>query len=272
MDFIPEKKLSEKVMMPVLGLGTWQMEGAECAEGVRSAIELGYRHIDTAEKYLNEDQIGKAIKGFPRDELFITSKVSAEHLSYDSVLDACAGSLEKLGTDYLDLYLVHWPNESVPVEETISAFKELEESGKIRSSGVSNFFINHLEETMPAAEKLDLSISVNQVEFHPLLFDRELLSRCRDIGVVLTAYSPLARKKALNNPVIADIASKYSRTPAQITLRWELHKDVVVIPKAASPGHQKENINIFDFELDDEDIKRIDEIGDVERLVSLDLP
>jgi diketogulonate reductase-like aldo/keto reductase len=266
------KNLSGKSEMPALGLGTWQLTGDECVKSVKNAIQLGYRHIDTAEKYHNEARIGEAIKGFQREKLFITSKVSAENLRHDDIIKSCGGSLERLGTDYLDLFLIHWPSRSIPIEESLEAFKELQDSEKIRSAGVSNFFIHHLEHALPAAADIGLSLSVNQVEFHPLLFDKKLLNYCKKKGIILTAYSPLAREKALEDPLIKEIAEKYGKTPAQVVLNWELGKDVIVIPKAASPAHQEENMKIFDFKLDDKDDRRIDAIGEFERLVSLDTP
>ena len=269
---IPVKEVAPGVEAPVLGLGTWQLTGKGCVESVRKALELGYRHLDTAEKYDNEAEIGEAIKSFPRDELFLTSKVSAENLRHDRLIKSLNGSLSRLQTDYLDLYLIHWPSRDIPVEETFGAFKQLQDSGKIRSSGVSNFFIHHLDNAIPAARKLELAISVNQVEFHPLLHDEKLLDYCRDNGIALTAYSPLARGKALDNGVIREIAGKYSRTPAQVALRWEIQKEALTIPKAASPAHQEENISIFDFKLEEEDVERIDSIPEFKRFVSLDTP
>ncbi len=269
---IPLIEIAPGVELPALGLGTWQLTGKECVESVRKALELGYRHIDTAEKYNNEDEIGETIKDFPRGELFITSKVSAENLQHDRLIESFNGSLSRLKTGYLDLYLVHWPSRDIPIEETFGAFKQLMDSGKIRSTGVSNFFMHHLDHAIPAAQKLELKISVNQVEFHPLLHDQKLLDYCRAGGITLTAYSPLARGKALNNGLIKEIAGKYGKTPAQISLRWEIQKGTSAIPKAARPEHLEENINIFDFELEDGDMRKIDSIPEFKRFVSTDTP
>ena len=160
-------KLKDGNEIPALGLGTWQLIGETCTRVVRKALELGYRHIDTAEIYGNQREIGTAIKGFPREELFITSKVWTNHLRYEDVLKACEQTLEELGTDYLDLYLIHWPSEEVPLRETLGAMKELKKKGKIRSIGVSNFEIKHLEEALKVAGDLVIN---NQIEFHPYLY------------------------------------------------------------------------------------------------------
>ncbi len=269
---IPVTEIAPGVELPVLGLGTWQLTGKECVESVRKALELGYRHIDTAEKYDNEDEIGEAIKNFPRGEVFITSKVSAENLRHDRLIESFNASLARLKTGYLDLYLVHWPSRNIPIEETFGAFKQLMDSGKIRSAGVSNFFTHHLDHAMPAAQKLELKISVNQVEFHPLLHDRKLLEYCRAAAITLTAYSPLARGKALENGLIKEIAGKYGKTPAQISLRWEIQKGTAAIPKAGRSEHLEANINIFDFKIEEDDLKRIDAIPEFKRFVSLDTP
>lgn len=269
---VPKVKFSEDAGMPVLGLGTWQLTGRECVKSVRNALDLGYRHIDTAQMYGNETEIGEAIEGFPREELFITSKVPPDNLEHDKLLGSCAESLDKLGTDYLDLYLVHWPSSRIPIEETFPAFRELKDEGRIRAAGVSNFFPHHLDSAIPAAREAGLEISVNQVEFHPLLFDEEILEYCAGAGIVLTAYSPLSRGGAMDNAIIMQIAKKYNKTPAQVSLRWGIDKGTVVIPKAASPAHQEENINIFDFRLESADILRIDGIPEFKRIVSSDTP
>ncbi len=267
---IPPKQLASGGNMPALGLGTWQLKGKECVESVGKALQLGYRHIDTAEKYDNEAEIGKAIKGFPREKLFITSKVSAENLEPGRLFESLNSSLAKLQTDYLDLYLIHWPGNSTPVERTFEAFKQAQESGKIREAGISNFFIHHLDSALPAARKVGLAITVNQVEFHPLLNDAKLLEYCRENGLLVTAYSPLARGKALKNAVIREVAAKHGKTPAQISLKWAIQKGAAAIPKSASASHLEENINIFDFNLDEEDTGGIDAIKAFERLVSVD--
>ncbi len=272
MKSVPEVKLSGGGGMPALGLGTWKLTGPECVKSTRSALELGYRHIDTARQYGNEAEIGKAIEGFPREQLFITSKVPPRDLERDKLLEACRDSLRKLGTDYLDLCLVHWPSSEIPVEETFRAFRELKDDGKIKAAGVSNFFPHHLDSALPAAREAGIEITVNQVEFHPLLYDEKILDYCSREQIVVTAYSPLARGEALENKIIREIAEKHRKTPAQVSLRWEIDKGTVPIPKAASHAHQEENIDIFDFRLESEDIARIDGIPEFKRIVSTDTP
>jgi diketogulonate reductase-like aldo/keto reductase len=251
-------KLKDGNEIPVLGLGTWQLTGETCVKIVKKALELGYRHIDTAEIYGNQREIGEAIKGFPREELFITSKVWTNHLRYEDVIRACEQTLEDLKTDYVDLYLIHWPSEEVPVRETLEAMRELKRGGMIKSVGVSNFEVKHLKEALRVAKDLIVN---NQIEFHPYLYPKEVLEFCQREGIVVTAYSPLARKKVLEDPIIREIAKKRGRTPAQVCLRWALQKKVVVIPKAGSVEHLRENLQVFDWELSDEDVEKIDSLN-----------
>lgn len=253
--------------MPVLGLGTWQLTGDECTNSVIMALELGYRHIDTAEGYGNHEQVRAGIEksGVKREELFITSKVSHSNLRRADVLAACDKALKELRTDYLDLYLVHWPNSSIPMEETLGAMSELVDAGKVRDIGVSNFTISHMEEAARVSPK---PISVNQVEYHAYLNQEDLLAKCNELGVVLTAYSPLARGELLNDAVLEGIAAAHGKTVAQIALRWLVQKGVVVIPKARSRKHLSDNMNIFDFELTDEEMARIDTIETTKRLIN----
>ena len=308
---IPKIRLNDGNEIPVLGLGTWHLNGESCIYAVKKAIEnfakfkkitkfsgepfenslnnsnlanyskfsieLGYRHIDTAEIYGNENEIGKAISGFNRKELFITSKVFPFmtsnilplpfSLTYKGILKACEKSLLRLKTDYLDLYLIHWPRKNKNMEY-LKACKKLIDDGKIKSFGVSNFTINHLKDMIPAAENLGLKISVNQVEFHPLLYQKELLEFCREQNIAITAYSPLARGRVFENKIIQEISSKYNKTPGQISLKWLLQKEMTAIPKASSEKHLIENLNIFDFILNEEDIKRIDNINENKRVVN----
>jgi len=243
--------------MPVLGLGTWELTGRKCTETVKKALEMGYKHIDTAEYYGNEKETGRAISGFDRSEIFITSKVWMTHLKHDDVIKACEASLKRLGTSYLDLYLIHWPNEKISLSETMKAMEHLVKDGKVRSVGISNFDIKRTRE---ALEVSSVPVSNNQVEFHPHLYQKGLLEFCKKSGIAITAYCPLARGKVLKDPVITGIAEKYGRTPAQVTLRWLLQKGTVVIPKASSEQHLKENMNIFGWKLKKEDESRIDSI------------
>lgn len=250
--------------IPVLGLGTWELTGKKCQEAVKKALELGYRHIDTAEAYGNQREIGEAIKDFDRDELFITSKVWREHLHFDDAFKACDETLKDLKTEYLDLYLIHWPNRSVPLTETFEALGKLVEMGKVKSVGVSNFTIHHLQD---ALEFADMLVNVNQVEFHPHLYQKDLLEFCKKNKIVLTAYSPIGRGNLINDQIIVKIAHEYQKTPAQICLRWGLEKGCVVIPKASSENHLRENMGIFDWKLEKEDAEKIDLLGEEMRIV-----
>lgn len=260
-----ELELSDGNRIPVLGLGTWELLGDECKEAIRMALNLGYRHIDTAEIYGNQKEIGIAIKKFDRKKIFITSKVWRENLHYDNVIKSCNETLKDLQTDYLDLYLIHWPNRNIPLKETFKALEKLVDEGKIKSIGVSNFTINHLKDALKVAK---LPIIVNQIEFHPYLYQRDLLEFCNKNKIVITAYSPLGRGRLLSDKTILKIANKHEKTPAQICLRWELEKGIVVIPKASSEKHLKENMDIFDWKLDKEDINEIDSIGVQKRFVN----
>lgn len=266
---IPETKLNNRNKIPLLGLGTWKLKEETCVNIVEQAIKLGYKHIDTAEIYENENEIGRAISGFKREELFITSKVFSIpfSLEYDKILQACEKSLSRLKTNYLDLYLIHWPRKS-RYFNYLKAFKKLIDEGKIRAFGVSNFTINHLKDMIPVAENIGLKISMNQVEFHPLLYQKELLEFCKEKNILITAYSPLARGGVFENKIIQEIASKYNKTPGQISLRWILQKEMAAIPKASSEKHLIENLNIFDFILNKEDIKKIDNLNESKRIVS----
>ena len=241
--------------IPAVGLGTWSLKGAECTRVVKTALKLGYRHIDTAELYGNEEDIGAAVKDFDRSKIFVTSKVRGENLRYDDVIKACNRSLDALGTGYLDLYLIHWPSGEVPLEETLKAFHKLLNEGKIRSAGVSNFDRSLLK---TALEMADFPITVNQVEFHPYRYRKNLLDFCKASGVVAIAYSPLGVGKLLQDTAINDVAARYNKSAAQVCLRWSLQKGVAVIPKARSEEHLKENLDIFDWSLTERDVRKLD--------------
>jgi len=255
--------LSSGDKLPAIGLGTWMLEGKKCTEVVKEAIKIGYRHIDTAEIYGNQRHIGKAIKG-KREDLFITSKVWLENLHYADVIAACEQTLKDLKTDYLDLYLIHWPNRKIPIEETMRAMKQLKEDGLIKNIGVSNFTINHLKDAI----KTKVSFVANQVEFHPYLYQKDLLDFCRKNNIRIIAYSPLGRGKLLNDQSIARIAQECKKTPAQVCLRWLYQHEIASIPKSSSAEKLKENIDIFDFELKKDQMKRIDELNKGMRFVN----
>ncbi|HRU11380.1 MAG TPA: aldo/keto reductase [Methanomassiliicoccales archaeon] len=249
-------RLNNGVEVPALGLGTYKLVGEAAYAPVRAALGCGYRHIDTASFYENEEAVGRAVResGVPREEVFITSKVWNTEQGYDRTLQACERSLARLGTDHLDLYLVHWP---VPGKrlETYRALERLYEEGRVRAIGVSNFTVRHLEELYGACQVMP---AVNQVEMSPFLYQKELLEHCRGRNLLVTAFSPLARGQALGDPVLAEVAARHRRSPAQVMIRWCLQKGMAVIPRSADPAHIKENADVFDFSLDEEDMARLD--------------
>jgi len=242
--------------IPVIGIGTWQLTGEECIDGVRTALELGYNHIDTAHIYGNHKEVGIAIKSKPRDELFITTKAWRTDLKKDAIIQSGKRALEELGIKYIDLFLIHWPNKEVEMEETFRGLEELKEKGIIREYGVSNFTINHLESALNAGAQ----IKVNQVEFHPLFYQKDLLEYCNKKGIILTAYSPIGRGEALRHPTIMQIADETGHTPAQVCLAWTLSKGIVAIPKSSSKLRQEENLESVQVKLSQSQIERIDSI------------
>lgn len=262
-------KLNNEIEIPQIGFGTWQLTGQECIDSVKKALEIGYRHIDTAEIYRNEEEVGQAIKdsNIPREEIFITTKVWQDQLNYDRVLKACEISLKKLQTDYIDLYLIHWPDKYLNMQEILKAFKLLYDKGKIKSFGVSNFTINHIKDTLKITNELNLPVTINQVEFHPLFYQKELLEFCNENNIKITAYSPLARGKVMEDPSLKNIAENHNKNPAQVGLKWMIQKNIIVIPKAAKENHIKDNFKL-DFNLSEEEMKIIDSIKTHERLIN----
>lgn len=260
---IPDRTLKGDVNIPQLGIGTWQLKGEACTNAVKMAIEAGYRHIDTAEIYGNEVEVGKGIveSGIDRSELFITSKCWTEHAG--AVEDALRASLERLGVEYLDLYLIHWPTDEVPIEETIATLDSCREKGLIRAFGVSNYGPKNLQRALDASS----NVAMNQVEFHPFLYQKDLLELCEENGVVLTAYSPIGRGAVIGNEVLESIGKAHGKSAVQVTLRWIIDKGVVAIPKATSEAHIRANLDIFDFELSEEETASIDALNENKRFV-----
>lgn len=245
-----KKKLNVGIEIPYLGYGTYKLtDESKVIKGIQTALEIGYRHIDTAEIYGNEAAIGKALEQLevPREELFITSKVWDTNHGFEETKKAFEQSLEKLRTDYLDLYLIHWPSGGKRLE-TWRALEELLDEQRVRSIGVSNFTQTHLQELLDNSDRVP---SINQVEFHPHLFQKELLEFCDQEGIVLEAYSPIARAKGFSESKVQELAEHYNKTPAQLYLRWGLQLGAVVIPKSEHPGRIEENARIFDFKLSD---------------------
>ena len=250
-----------------LGLGTWQNEGEKCAESVKIALDMGYRHIDTAQIYGNEDQVGDGIEAsdVERDQIFLASKVWIDQLSSENVVSSTKESLEKLQTDYVDLMYVHWPSGDYSPKESLEGLQELKDRGLINNIGVSNFEVPHLEKALQTVD-----VYANQVEMHPLLPQEELREFCEENDVELVAYSPLARGEVFNVREIQEVAEKHGVSEAQVSLAWIRQKGAVPIPKASSIEHIEDNFESQDLELDDEDIEKIDSIRGEERMVDPD--
>ena len=256
MDLSSTLKLNNGVDIPGLGLGVFKSSpGKETERAVRWALEIGYRHIDTAAFYANEADVGRALKnsGIPREKVFITTKVWNSDQGFDRTLAAFDLSRSNLGLDVVDLYLVHWPIKG-KYRDTWKALEKLLAEGKVRAIGVSNFLAHHLEDLM---KNSSVTPAVNQVEFHPLLVQEELLAFDTHARICHEAWAPLGRARNFDNPVIADIARKYGRTPAQVILRWDIELGVVAIPKSVHRERILENSQIFDFELEGDDVARI---------------
>jgi len=250
--------LNNGVKMPQLGLGVWRVPEEEAAAVVKKAIEVGYTSIDTAAIYKNETGVGKAVKqaGVNREDLFITSKVWNTDQGYDKTIAAFEASLERLGMDYLDLYLIHWPmpNSDMYID-TYKALEKLYRDGRVRAIGISNFEPEHLQRLMEATE---IKPVLNQVECHPYFAQNELKQFCKQHNIFVEAYSPLDQGgDVLTNEAVTTIAQKHGKTPAQVVLRWHLQNDTITIPKSVTPSRIEENFQVFDFELTTEDMTAI---------------
>jgi 2,5-diketo-D-gluconate reductase B len=251
--------------VPALGLGTWELRGDDCTRAVEHALTLGYRHIDTAQGYANEAEVGAGIRrsGVPRDDVFLTTKVRPRHFRRDDLLQSTEASLAALGVEVVDLLLLHWPNAEVPLEETLLALHEARERGMTRHVGVSNFPPSMLLRSLAAGPTL-----TDQVEYHPFLAQGKLLALAEAHDLLITAYSPVARGRVLTDPTLRAIGERHGKGPAQVALRWLLQQPrVVAIPKSASPANQAANLDVFDFELDDDEMRQIFGLARGERLV-----
>ena len=256
--------LNNGLEMPWLGFGTWQInDGQEVEDAVRSALEIGYRSIDTAAVYGNERGVGRAIResGIPREDIFLTTKVWNDAQREKRTLAAFEESLKRLGTDYVDLYLIHWPVEGYS-QETWQVMEEIYQSGRAKAIGVSNFLIHHLEDLL---RECHIVPSVNQVEFHPLLVQPELLRFCQSHEIQVEAWSPLMSGQIFTVQAVLRLAEKYQKTQAQITLRWNLQHEVVTIPKSTHANRIAENSQIFDFELSQADMNLLDALDEGRR-------
>lgn len=270
-------KLNNGILMPGIGFGTWKIKDYnQVIDVVKKAIEVGYRHIDTASVYGNEEAIGIALKEscIPREDIFVTTKLWNSVRGYNETICAFNESLRKLQLEYIDLYLIHWPS---PLEfrdcyqeknvETYKALEKLYSQGKIKAIGVSNFLKHHIEELK---NFVSIPIAVNQIEFHPYYYDQETIEYCKQNDIIIEAYSPLGRGKILKDNTITDIAKKYNKSPAQICIRYAIDNQIVPLPKTVSKQRMIENLNVFDFNLMKEDIEKIRNLSrDDKKLVQI---
>lgn len=260
-------RLGNGTELPMLGLGVYKAQGSEAQQAVDFALKCGYRLIDTASVYKNEDDVGRALRGssVPREELFITTKVWNTAQRLGDIEGALLRSLERLGLSYIDLYLVHFPVPGCYLE-TWRALEQLYKSGKVRAIGVSNFEIRHLE---TLAQISDITPAVNQIEVHPLCANTELVSYCQEHKIAVQAYSPLARGAYRNKEILQQIGSRYGKSAAQTGLRWLLQKGIAVIPKSVQPQHIQENAALWDFELNEVEMQAISALNENHRVNNL---
>ena len=258
-------KLNTGAEMPLLGLGVYDMHKTEAVEAVIHALKTGYRLIDTASSYGNEEQVGLAVKnsGVPREEIFITTKVNNTHQGYDSTLKAFDESMKKLDLGYIDLYLLHWPIKSKR-KDTWRAMEKLYEEKKLRAIGVANYLIPFMDELESYANVVP---AVNQVEFSPWNYMEDLLNYCQGKNIILQSYTPLARGQKFDDAILQEIATKHNKTPAQVILRWNLQLGVSTIPKSSNPLRIEENFDVFDFYLDDNDMGALKSLHENFRIV-----
>ncbi|MGW4095399.1 aldo/keto reductase [Mycobacterium sp. NPDC004974] len=253
----PRVTLNDGNSIPQVGLGVWQTPAEETERAVTAALQAGYRHIDTAAAYRNEAETGRGLlnSGVPREDVFLVTKLWNSDQGYDSTLAAFDASLDRLGVDYLDLYLIHWP---VPANnayvDTFKAFAHLHDQGRVRSIGVSNFAPEHLTVLIDAT---GIVPAVNQIELHPLFPQRELREAHARLGIATEAWSPLGQGSLLTDPVITGIAGRHGKTPAQVLIRWHIHLGNIVIPKSVNPERIVSNFDVFDFDLDETDMAAI---------------
>lgn len=264
MSDIPLVKLNNGIEMPQLGLGVLRMnDGDDVRKAVLCALGEGYRSIDTAKAYGNETGVGQAIResGIPRKEIFLTTKLWNRDQGYESTLRAFQESLERLDSEYLDLYLIHWPGKD-NYKNTWRAMQKLHDDGLIRAIGVSNFQTHHLDDLIGSSTIVPV---VNQIELHPYLTQEELRGYCASHDIRVEAWSPLGQGLLLREQTLQELAKKYQRSVAQIILRWDIQNGIIIIPKSANPGRIKENMSLFDFSIDDRDMKTIDSLNKNQR-------
>lgn len=255
-------------IIPTLGFGTYQLTGNTAAAMVTHALRTGYRHIDTAQAYDNEAEVGRAIlaSGLPRAHIFLTTKVWPDRFSRQDLSQSVDESLSRLGTDYIDLLLLHWPNPQVPLEETLDALMAVKQAGKTRHIGVSNFTTDLMEQAVRICGE-GVLIN-NQVEYHPFLNQQIVLSKAKDLGMMVTAYRPIAKGKVFRNDTLTQIAGHHRKSQAQVALRWIIQQGVIAIPRSSQADHVSENFDIFDFELNPKEMQAISNLRGDNRLVS----
>ena len=251
---IPTMTLSTGPEMPKLGLGTWKLTGDTCVEAVDLALQMGYTHLDTADVYGNHREVAAGMADHNRDDIWLTSKVNRGSLHYDDVLAVCEKNLEELEVEYVDLYLIHWPDPDAPMAETFRALRKLRDDGMVKDIGVSNFMVEHLTEALEVAE---VPIVNNQIKFHPAHQPWEVVDLCRENDISVTAYSPLGHGQLLDDPTLKAIAEDLDRTVAQVCIRWLLQQEMIVIPKASSEEHLRANLDVFDFHISPEQDEQI---------------
>jgi 2,5-diketo-D-gluconate reductase A len=265
MGSVPKITLNNGVEIPQLGFGVFQIEPEHTRDATLAALDIGYRHIDTAEMYGNEKQVGEAVRasGIARSDVFVTTKLNNNRHAYDDALGAIDRSLDDLGFDHVDLFLIHWPLPAVgDYVETWAAMEEIYRAGKARAVGVSNFQAHHLSRLL---ERSGLVPAANQVEVHPYLIQDEVRAFDAEHGIATEAWSPIAQGRVLDDPVIVRIAERHGRTPAQVTLRWHIQRGDIIFPKSVNPSRMAENFDIFDFELSQEDVNDISGLDRNER-------
>jgi diketogulonate reductase-like aldo/keto reductase len=264
---VPTVKLNTGDMMPEIGFGTWKISNQNDAKkAVKTAIKVGYKLIDTAKIYGNEEGVGEGIKegGVDREELFVTTKLWNDDQGYESGLKAFDESLKRLGLEYVDLYLIHWPGTDRRAEAW-KALQEIQIQGLAKNIGVSNYTVRHLEEVLSSSKVVP---AVNQIEFHPFIYEdqKEVLEYCKKNKIVVEAYSPLARARDMENTTLHAIAVRHGKTIAQVMLRWAIQHGTVPIPKSTNPGRTKENIEVFDFDLAEEEMNTINRLSSNKRV------
>ncbi|MBR0752758.1 aldo/keto reductase [Bradyrhizobium jicamae] len=246
--------------IPAIGLGTWELRGRACARIVEQALRLGYRHIDTAQAYDNEREVGEGLRasGVKRDEVFVTTKIWTTHFAPNDLERSAKESLAKLRLTEVDLLLLHWPNPQVPLSETLGALAHVKQQGLARNIGVSNFTVALIEEAVAACPE---PLACDQVEYHPYLDQAKVIEACARHGMALVAYSPIAKGRIKGDRALARIGDRYRKTAAQVCLRWLVQQNVSAIPRTSRLERLQENLNIFDFELSEEDMREISAMG-----------